>query len=159
MRKSLINYFSVSLFPICGKIFGKGFCNKMFRVFSGKKIITPHQFGFKPDDSCINQLLSIIHEILKSFDDGVEVRSVFLDICKAFDNVWHDGIIFKLEQNGISGKLLNILIDFLSNRQQRVVLNAQVSARASINAGVQQGSILGPLLFLICFKRRVSIIL
>ena len=89
----------------------------MFRVFSGKKIITPHQFGFKPDDSCINQLLSIIHEILKSFDDGVEVRSVFLDICKAFDNVWHDGVIFKLEQNGISGKLLNILIDFLSNRQ------------------------------------------
>ena len=141
------------------KFLEKVFLTKCLGFFLEKKFITPHQFGFKPGDSCINQLLSITHEIRKSFDDGIEVRSVFLDISKAFDNVWHDGVIFKLEQNGISGKLLNILIDFLSNRQQRVVLNAQVSARASINAGVQQGSILGPLLFLICFKRRVSIIL
>ena len=141
------------------KVLEKVFLTKCLGFFLEKKIITPHLFGFKPGDSCINQLLSITDEIRKSFDDGIEVRSVFLDISKAFDNVWHDGVIFKLEQNGISGKLLNILIDFLSNRQQRVVLNAQVSAWASINAGVQQGSILSPLLFLICFKRRVSIIL
>ena len=75
----------------------------MFRFFLGNKLITPHQSGFKPGDSCINQLLSITHEIYKSFDDGLEVRSVFLDISKAFDKVWHNGVIFKLEQNGISG--------------------------------------------------------
>ena len=51
------------------------------------KLITPHQSGFKPGDSCIKQLLSITHEIYKSFDDGLEVRSVFLDISKAFDKV------------------------------------------------------------------------
>ena len=116
----------------------------MFRFFLENKIITPHQSGFKPGDSCMNQLLSITHEIYKSFDNGFEVKSVFLDISKAFDKVWHDGVIFKLEQNDISGDLLNILIDFLSNRKQRVVLNGQVSAWASVNAEVPQGSILGP---------------
>ena len=116
----------------------------MFRFFLENKLITPHQSGFKPGDSCMNQLLSITHEIYKSFDNGFEVKSVFLDISKAFDKVWHDGVIFKLEQNDISGDLLNILIDFLSNRKQHVVLNGQVSAWASVNAEVPQGSILGP---------------
>ena len=114
----------------------------MFRFFLDNKLITTNQSGFKPGDSYINQLLSITHEIYKSFDDWLEVRSVFLDICKAFDKVWHEEVIFKLEQNGISGDLLNILTDFLSNRKQRVVLNG-------VNTGVPQGSILGPLLFLI----------
>ena len=121
----------------------------MFRFFLDNKLISTNQSGFKPGDSCINQLLSITHEIYKSFDDGLEVRSVFLDISKAFDKVWHEGVIFKLKQNGISGDLLNILTDFLSNRKQRVVLNGQVSTWTSVNAGVQQGFILGPLLFLI----------
>ena len=80
---------------------------------------------------------------------GLEVRSVFLDISKAFEKVWHDGIIYKLTQNGISGNLLSILEKFLKERKQRVVLNGQVSAWKSINAGVRQSSILGPLLFLI----------
>ena len=67
----------------------------MFRFFLENKLITPHQSGFKPGDSCINKLLSITHEIYKSFDDGLEVRSVFLYISKAFDEVCHDGFIFK----------------------------------------------------------------
>ena len=65
----------------------------MFGFFLENKLITPQKSGFKPGDSCINQLLSIAHEIYKSFDDGFELRSVFLDISKAFDKVWHDGII------------------------------------------------------------------
>ena len=75
--------------------------------------------------SFITQLLLITHEIYKSFDEGFEVRGVFLDISKAFDRVWHDGLIFKLQENGISGKLLLLLKDFLKSRKQRVVLNGQ----------------------------------
>ena len=121
----------------------------MFSFFLANNLLAPNQSGFKPGDSCINQLLSITHEIYSSFDDGFEVRSVFLDISKAFDKVWHEGIIFKLKQNGILDDLLNILSDFLRNRKQRVTLNGQSSSWTNVNAGVPQGCILGPLRFLI----------
>ena len=121
----------------------------MFEFFTKNNLISDNQSGFKPGDSCINQLLSITHEIYQSFDDNLEVRAVFLDISKALDKIWHKGLIYKIKQNGISGNILNIIIDFLSFRKQRVVLNGQVSHWTSTEAGVPQGSILGPLLFLI----------
>ena len=94
----------------------------MFGFFFDKGLISANQSGFKSGDSGINQLLSITHNIYKPSDDGYEVRGVFLDISKAFDKVWHDGLIFKLRENGISGNLLKVLKHFLMNRKQRVVL-------------------------------------
>ena len=73
----------------------------------------------------------------------------FLDISKAFDKVWHDGLIFKLKQNGISGSLLKLFKNYLHNKKQRVVLNGSFSDYSEIEPGVHQGSVLGPLLFLI----------
>ena len=124
----------------------------MFKFFLENEHISPNQSGFKPGDSCINQILAIIHETYKSFDDGFEGRGIFLDISKAFNKVWHEDLIFKLKQNGISGSLLNLLCDFLRNRKQRVLLNRQVSDWSDVRAGVPQGSILGLLLFLIYIK-------
>ena len=72
--------------------------------------------------------MSITREIYKSFDDSFEVKGVFLDISKAFDKVWREDLIYKLKQNGISGKILNIMKDFLDSRKQRVVLNGQHSS-------------------------------
>ena len=77
---------------------------------------------------------------------------MFLNISKAFDKVWHNGLIFKLYRNGISEDVINILRDFLRNRKQRVVLNGQCSSWADVNTGVSQGSILGPQFFLIYIK-------
>ena len=108
-------------------MFERTIFNKIVICFSANKLISKNQSGFQPGDSCINQLLSITHEIFISFDDGLEVRSAFLDISNAFDKVWYEGLIFKLKQNGISSEFLQILSDFLSNRKQRVVFNGQNS--------------------------------
>ena len=77
--------------------------NKMYAFLLNEQLLNPNQFGFRPSDSCINQLLSITHEIFRFFDTTppLEVRSVFLDISKAFDNVWHEGLLFKLNSSGI----------------------------------------------------------
>ena len=72
-----------------------------------------------------------------------------MDISKAFNKVWHEGLFYKLESIGISGNLLDLFFSFLNDKYQRVVINGQQSDWASILAGVPQGSILGPLLFLI----------
>ena len=100
----------------------------MFTFFTENNLISPNQWGFRPGDSCVNQLLAVTHEIYKSFQEGFEVRRVFLNISKAFDKVWHEGLPLKLNQNGISGNLLKLLRDFLSCRKQWVVLNGQHSS-------------------------------
>ena len=78
-----------------------------------------------------------------------KVEKEFLDIFKAFDKVWHDGIIFKLQQNGVTGKLLILFKNYLLNRKQRIIINCESSDYFPIESGVPQGSVLGPLLFLI----------
>ena len=152
-KQVIQNYRPVSLLPICGKIFECLIFNSIFNYFIENNLLSLHQSGFIPGYSCVQQLISITHEIYNAFDcsnPSLEVRGiVFLDISKAFDNVWHDGLIYKLRRNGINGDLLRLIESFLSDRYQRVVLNGQTSNWKKVKAGVPQGSILGPLFFLI----------
>ena len=99
----------------------------MYEYFIENELISSSQSGFKPGDSCINQLLSITHDIYQSFDNGFEVRGSFLGMSKAFSKIWHKGLTYKLKQNGVVGYLLETLADFLKDRKQRVVLNGQNS--------------------------------
>ena len=106
--------------PFSEKYLKKILFNKIYNFLLEKKLLNPNQSEFRPSDSCINQLLAITHEIFEAFDcnPSLEVSSVLLDISKAFEKVWHEGLLYKLKSMGIPGD-------------------------------VPQGSILGPLLFLL----------
>ena len=86
-KQSLKKHRPISLLPICSKIFERLIYNEMFTFLTETNLISPNQSGFRPGDSCVNQLLAITHEICKSFNEGFEVRGIFLDISKAFDKV------------------------------------------------------------------------
>ena len=103
------NYRPISLPPVCGKIFEKILFDKIYNHLCDNELLSPNQSGFRPGDLTVNQLIAITHQIYVAFEKypSRETGAVFY-ICKAFDKVWHDGILHKLERNGISGPLLNL---------------------------------------------------
>ena len=148
--KSVINnYRPISLLSCLGKIFERLVFKHVFNFFRENLLISIHQSGFTPGDSTVNQLVQIYHLLCEALDKKKDVRIVFFDISKAFDRVWHKGLLFKLKANGIEGPLLTWFENYLTNRKQRVVVGSCASEWGTIKAGVPQGSVLGPLLFLI----------
>ena len=143
------NYRPVSLLPSLSKICEKIVFARLYDLLLDIVFLYKYQSSFRPGDSTINQLIYIIHQIYLAFESGKEVRVVFLDISKAFDKVWHAGLLKKLEALGVRDPLLSWIESYLFNRKQRIVVEGQSSEWANINAGVAQGPVLGPLLFLI----------
>ena len=123
------NYRLVSLLPICSKIFEKLIFDSIYAFLYKNNLFNNNQSGFRSNASCIHQLVAIAHNIFSAFDanPSLEVRGVFLDLSKAFDRVWHDGLLCKLKSNGTDGNFFKLIKSYLNNRCQRVVLNSQSS--------------------------------
>ena len=124
-------------------------------IFDRIYFLNVNQSGFRPGDSGIDQLIAISRNIFTAFDanPSLEVCSIFLHFCKAFDRVWNKCLLRKFKNNGIDGSLLSLIESFLHSRYRRVVLNSQSS---NVNAGVLQGSVLRslfPLFILIIFHK------
>ena len=148
-RESKLNYRPISLLDSLSKIIERVVFTRLYNFLLDIKFLNPLQSGYRPGDSTVNQLVYLVHKIHQAFEQGKEVRMVFIDISKAFDRVWHKGLLHKLKLIGVEGPLLSWFESYLSNRKQRVVIDGQYSQWKNINAGVPQGSVLGPLLFLI----------
>ena len=118
-KQELKNYRSISLLPVSSKIFERLLYDSMFKFFTENSLISQNQSVLKLGDSCTNQLLSIMHQVYKSFDGGHEVRSVFLDISKAFDKVWHKVFIFKLNKMAYQAtfQVLSLISWTLGNKE------------------------------------------
>ena len=148
-KSEFSNYRPVSLLSIPSKVCEKVIFKHLYNYIKDHNLITLHQSGFTPGDSTIHQLLYMYDFFCKALDEKKDVQIVFCDQSKAFDRVWHKGLIHKLKSFGIEGPLLEWFSDYVTNRKQKVQLEGSHSEHGTIAAGVPQGSILGPLLFLI----------
>ncbi|MES9994334.1 MAG: reverse transcriptase family protein [Candidatus Thiodiazotropha sp.] len=143
------NYRPISLLNAEDKVFERLIFKYLFNHLQDNNLLSSLQSGFIPGDSTINQLTFLYNTFCQALDAGKEVRAVFCDISKAFDRVWHSGLLHKLQAAGVTGEVLAWFKNYLCDRKQRVILPGTVSDWKFIRAGVPQGSILGPLLFLL----------
>ena len=127
-KENFRNYYPVSLLPIFSKEFEKAIFNKMYTFLQNEQLLNPNESGFRPSDWYIKQSLSITLETFRSYNapPPLKIKSIFLDIStKAFDTVWHEGLLYKLNPIGISRSFYKSIESFLSNRFQEVFLNGQ----------------------------------
>ena len=148
-RSTAKNYRPVSLLSVASKVFEKLVNNKIVDHLEECGFFSDFQYGFRSSQSFADLLTVVSDRIARAFNRSWATRAVALDISKAFDRVWHDGLLHKLRSYGISGQIFGLISSFLSNRGLQVVLNEKSSQEYRVNAGAPQGSILDPTLFLL----------
>lgn len=146
---AMSNYRPISLLSIFNKILEKIVYSRVHNFLSKNNVLYKFQFGFRKNHSTALALLDVIDSCYKNIDDGNKVLGVFLDLQKAFDTVNHEILLYKLSHYGIRGVMYNWFKSYLIGRKQFTVANNVSSNLEEIHCGVPQGSVLGPLLFLV----------
>ena len=143
------SYCPVSLLSVVSKVFEKLVNKTIVDHLQKGGLFSDFQYGFRSSRSTSDLLKVVSYRIPRAFNRSGATRAVALDISKAFDRVWHAGLLQKRKSYGISGQIFGLISSFLSNRLLRVVLDGKFLQEYPVNAGVPQGSILGPTLFLL----------
>ena len=143
------NYRPVSVLPVFSKVIERLMYNRLLKYINDTNLLYRYQFGFQKGKSTHMALIVLIDKISEALEKGDCVVGIFLDFSKAFDTVDHTILLQKLNFYGLKGTILSWFENYLSNRKQYVTYNSIKSTTEKINCGVPQGSILGPLLFLI----------
>ena len=143
------NWRPISILPTLSKLAESVIHNRILRHLLDNNIITDKQAAYLPKDSTTNQLVYIVHQIKANWIKKKISHACFLDISAAFDAVWHNALIAKLKQINVIGKPLELLRSYLNNRKAKTIVDGAESPELPINAGVPQGSRLGPLLFIL----------
>ena len=148
-RQAPSQYRPISLLSIISKLFESIINEQIMLHLSKGNLLCDFQYGFRASRSTADVLTVITHRISGALDRTFDARAIALDISKAFDKVWHKGLLHKIASYGITGRVFSVIQSFLTGRTMKVVVNGQSSGIHDINAGVPQGSVLGPTLFLL----------
>ncbi len=148
-KQLLNNYRPISLLPTTSKILEKVVHKRLYKFINSQSLFYKSQYGFRPNHSTIHAVNEFTDDVITSFENKHNTLGVFLDLSKAFDTIDHKILIRKLEWNGIRGRALEWFKSYLSNRKQYVQYRNSKSTTLTMSCGVPQGSVLGPLLFII----------